>query len=151
MDFPIRLTDQLGPHIKSLRKARGLSQTTLGKRIGVGQARMAEIEAAPGLVNLEQLLKLFRALETDLVLRSEDASAYWERTLGFAKEDHARDRPPTAPPADAAPVTRESLRRAVAMLGLPSSSAEALYLELVRSPSAEHGSVLHRQANEGLW
>ena len=74
MDTLIRVTDQLGPYLKSLRKARGLSQSALGKLIGVGQTRITEIEANPGLVNLEQLMKVFRALDVELVLRGEDIS-----------------------------------------------------------------------------
>jgi HTH-type transcriptional regulator/antitoxin HipB len=70
MELLIRVTDQLGPHLKSLRKARGLSQSDLGKLIGVGQTRVTEIEANPGLVNLEQLMKVFRALGAELILRS---------------------------------------------------------------------------------
>lgn len=72
MDTLIRVTDQLGPHLKSLRKARGLSQSALGKLIGVGQTRITEIEANPGLVNLEQLMKVFRALNIELILRGKD-------------------------------------------------------------------------------
>ena len=43
MDFPIQLTGQLREHLRSLRKARGLTQAALGQLLGVGQARIAEI------------------------------------------------------------------------------------------------------------
>lgn len=69
MDFPLLLADQLGPHLKSLRKLRGLSQTQLGQRLGVGQARVAAIEAHPGAVSLDQLLRILQVLQTEVVLR----------------------------------------------------------------------------------
>ena len=33
MDYPIRLSDQLKAHLRSLRKQRGLTQAELGKRL----------------------------------------------------------------------------------------------------------------------
>ena len=71
MSYPIRLTEQLKPHLKALRKARGLTQAQLGELIGVKQARMAEIEAHPGTVSLEQLVKLLSALGATLHLHVE--------------------------------------------------------------------------------
>lgn len=78
MDFPLLLADQLGPHLKSLRKLRGLSQAQLGQRLGVGQARVAAIEANPGAVSLDQLLRILHVLRAEVVLRlpsSESADA----------------------------------------------------------------------------
>jgi len=85
MSYPIRLTEQLKPHLKALRKARGLTQSQLGELIGVKQARMAEIEAHPGTVSLEQLVKLLSALGGTLHLHVEpgpvqgaaSASGHW--------------------------------------------------------------------------
>jgi HTH-type transcriptional regulator / antitoxin HipB len=71
MSYPIRLTEQLKPHMKALRKARGLTQAQLGELIGVKQARMAEIEAHPGTVSLEQLVRLLSALGATLHLHVE--------------------------------------------------------------------------------
>jgi HTH-type transcriptional regulator/antitoxin HipB len=76
MDYPIRLADQLKAHLRSLRKQRGLTQAELGKRLGIGQVRIAEIEARPGLVSVDQLVKLLSALGAGLVVRDlEDRSA----------------------------------------------------------------------------
>ena len=72
MDYPIRLADQLRAHLRSLRKQRGLTQAELGQRLGVGQVRVAEIEARPGLVSVDQLVKLLSALGAGLVLRDLD-------------------------------------------------------------------------------
>ena len=69
MDYPIRLADQLKAHLRSLRKQRGLTQAQLGKRLGIGQVRIAEIEARPGLVSVDQLVKLLSALGAGLVVR----------------------------------------------------------------------------------
>lgn len=69
MDYPIRLADQLKAHLRSLRKQRGLTQAALGQRLGIGQVRIAEIEARPGLVSVDQLVKLLSALGASLVIR----------------------------------------------------------------------------------
>jgi HTH-type transcriptional regulator/antitoxin HipB len=72
MDYPIRLADQLRAHLRSLRKQRGLTQAQLGQRLGIGQVRMAEIEARPGLVSVDQLVKLLSALGAGLVVRDRE-------------------------------------------------------------------------------
>ena len=72
--FPIRFPDQLRQHLRALRKARGLTQAQLGALVGVSQARVAEIEANPGLVNFEQLMKLLSVLGVIVTLH-EEASA----------------------------------------------------------------------------
>jgi HTH-type transcriptional regulator/antitoxin HipB len=69
MDYAIRLTDQLKAHLRGLRKQRGLTQAQLGQRLGLGQARVAEIEARPGLVSVDQLVQILSALGATLVLR----------------------------------------------------------------------------------
>jgi HTH-type transcriptional regulator/antitoxin HipB len=69
MDYPIRFSDQLKQQLRSLRKARGLTQAELGRRLGVTQARVAEIEAMPGAVGFDQLLKMLYALGTELIVR----------------------------------------------------------------------------------
>jgi HTH-type transcriptional regulator / antitoxin HipB len=73
MSYPIRLTEQLKPQLRALRKARGLTQSQLGELIGIKQARMAEIEAHPGTVSLEQLVKLLSVLGASLHLHVEPA------------------------------------------------------------------------------
>ena len=75
MDYPIRLADQLKAHLRSLRKQRGLTQAELGKRLGIGQVRIAEIEARPGLVGVDQLVKLLSALGAGLVVRDHEAGS----------------------------------------------------------------------------
>jgi HTH-type transcriptional regulator/antitoxin HipB len=69
MDYPIQSSAQLSAHLKSLRQARGLSQADLGKLLGVGQVRIANIEKNPGAISVEQLVKILRLLDTSLVLQ----------------------------------------------------------------------------------
>ncbi|VCU71814.1 Antitoxin HipB [Pigmentiphaga humi] len=76
MDFPIAVSGQLRQQLRALRRMRGWTQAELGKMLGVGQARIAEIEANPGSVSVEQLLRLLAVLQTRMVLQThEHASA----------------------------------------------------------------------------
>jgi len=77
MDYPIRFPDQIRQQLRALRKTKGLTQTQLGKLLGVGQVRIAEIEKNPAAVSVAQLFKLFVALDVHFVLRDsrpDDAS-----------------------------------------------------------------------------
>ena len=47
MTTPIRTTGQLGPVLRSLRKARGWSQAELGRRVGLSQERISAIVNRP--------------------------------------------------------------------------------------------------------
>lgn len=66
--FTVQTSAQLSVHIKSLRKARGLTQTALGERIGVKQVRVADIENNPGTVSLDQLLQVLHSLDARMLL-----------------------------------------------------------------------------------
>lgn len=79
MNYPLRIADQLKPHLRALRKSRGLTQAQLGARVGVKQARIAEIEANPGAVSLGQLTQVLAALGATLHLHAFDASAAADR------------------------------------------------------------------------
>jgi len=74
MDYPLRVSEQLREHIKALRRKRGLTQAQLGLKLGVGQARIAEIERTPGAISVDQLTRLLSALGASLVLRDADLS-----------------------------------------------------------------------------
>lgn len=74
MDHPLQLASQLGRHLKSLRKSRGLTQAQLGALLGVGQVRVAAIEKNPASVSFDQLLRLLAALNAQLVLRATPQS-----------------------------------------------------------------------------
>ncbi len=69
MDYPIRFPDQLRQQVRALRKTKGMTQTQLGKLLGIGQVRIAEIERDPSVISVAQLFRLLTALEAHLVLR----------------------------------------------------------------------------------
>lgn len=69
MDYPVAIPDQLAPHLRSLRKARGLSQMQLALQLEVTQSRIAAIESKPSVVSMGQLVDLLRVLGVQLVLR----------------------------------------------------------------------------------
>jgi len=64
----------------------------------VGQARIAEIEANPGVVGLDQLMKLLSALDASLVLRDNMAAAPVPMPKAAS----------SSPPTVAKPVSRRS-------------------------------------------
>ena len=66
---------QLATQLRSLRKARGLTQAQLGAQVGVDQTRMAKIERDPRVVSVGQLLKIFAALKVRVVLDVSDLKA----------------------------------------------------------------------------
>lgn len=74
MSFALRIPDQLKQHLRALRKSRGLTQGQLGALVGVRQARIAEIEANPGAVSLDQLTKVLAALGGTLHLHSTEGA-----------------------------------------------------------------------------
>jgi HTH-type transcriptional regulator / antitoxin HipB len=81
MDYPLKMAEQLRPQLQALRKQRGLTQTQLGKTIGVTQARVVEIEANPGAVSLQQVMQVLHTLGATLVIRAAETS-YSNNLLG---------------------------------------------------------------------
>jgi HTH-type transcriptional regulator/antitoxin HipB len=69
--YPVRFSAQLRQHLKSLRTARKLTQAQLGQLVGVSQARIAEIEASPGLVSFDQLMQILSALSVTITLNDD--------------------------------------------------------------------------------
>ncbi|AST32005.2 helix-turn-helix domain-containing protein [Ralstonia solanacearum] len=70
MDMLLASAPQLSAHLKSLRKARGLTQAQLGALLNLSQNRIADIEKDPGAVGFEQLLRLLHALGAHLLVRT---------------------------------------------------------------------------------
>ena len=68
---------QLADHLRSFRKARGLTQAALGQLTGLDQTRIAKIERAPQRVSVGQLLKLLAVLRVRVLLElaGEDSQA----------------------------------------------------------------------------
>jgi HTH-type transcriptional regulator/antitoxin HipB len=73
MGYTLQVPSQLSSHLRALRKAKGLSQAELGKRLGLSQARMARIEGDPLSISVEQLLQVFAALGVQLILQPQPA------------------------------------------------------------------------------
>ena len=61
----------LGGEIKDLRKKQNLTQTELGKRIGVKKAQISRIENNTSNVTLVTISKVFKALGNNLSLKIE--------------------------------------------------------------------------------
>jgi HTH-type transcriptional regulator / antitoxin HipB len=59
---------QLADHLRSFRKARGLTQAALGELTGLEQSRIAKIEREPQRVSVGQLLKLLAVLRVRVLL-----------------------------------------------------------------------------------
>jgi HTH-type transcriptional regulator/antitoxin HipB len=105
--FPVRFPNQLRQHLRALRKRHGLTQAQLGALIGVSQARIAEIEANPGLVNFEQLMKLLSVLGVSLTLQegtvvpaaSSAPAAKTSRPKTGKSQPEPASRQPEVPPA----------------------------------------------------
>lgn len=60
---------QLSNHLRSFRKARGLTQAALGELAGLDQSRIAKIERNPTLVSVGQLMQLLSALRVRVLLQ----------------------------------------------------------------------------------
>jgi len=60
---------QLSNHLRSFRKARGLTQAALGELTGLDQTRIAKIERDPKRVSVGQLLQLLAALHVRVLLQ----------------------------------------------------------------------------------
>lgn len=112
--FPVRFPDQLRQHLRALRKRHGLTQAQLGALIGVSQARIAEIEANPGLVNFEQLMKLMSVLGVSLTLQEEATVPVATRVPAAKTAKPKAAKPRTKPPARTPEVEPASRRPLVA-------------------------------------
>lgn len=60
---------QLSLHLKSLRKARNVTQAEMARRLGITQERYSQIERKPELISVERLLEIFAILSVDLLLK----------------------------------------------------------------------------------
>lgn len=74
MDYPIHFAGQLKQHLRSLRKARGMTQARLAQALGATQSRVAQIEADPTAVSFDQLFQVLSSLGVDVVLRDRSPS-----------------------------------------------------------------------------
>ena len=68
MNYATNTPAQLRAVLRGLRHARGLSQTEVGRLLGVSQKRIARIEAAPNRTSYEQIAKLIALLGGRIVV-----------------------------------------------------------------------------------
>lgn len=97
MDYPVALSTQLKQHLRSLRKARGLTQAALAQLLGVGQSRVADIEANPGAVSVEQLLQVLTVLNAQVVIRDNRPTSVTVALVGVETGAHAGSAPAQKP------------------------------------------------------
>ena len=64
----------------------GWSQADLGKKLGLGQARVAQIEGDPGSINVDRLLQILHLLESKLVIELAVQAEQGTKPLGGAFE-----------------------------------------------------------------
>jgi HTH-type transcriptional regulator/antitoxin HipB len=86
-DFPIHTAEQLIPLFASFRKHRGISQTELAKRIGVGQQTVSQLERNPDKATLERLLRALAELDVELILRLKPTSGSTNFSSPGERED----------------------------------------------------------------
>jgi HTH-type transcriptional regulator / antitoxin HipB len=67
--LPLQTPAQLASHLRSFRKARGLTQAQLGRLAGLDQTRIAKIERDPSRVSMGQLLQLLAVLQVRVLLQ----------------------------------------------------------------------------------
>lgn len=70
----IRTPAQVGQLLQGQRKRLGLSQTELGRQVGLSQKRQSALELAPDRITLEQLLRMLAALDLELSIQDKTAS-----------------------------------------------------------------------------
>lgn len=139
MGFPLRIPDQLKQHLRALRKSRGLTQGQLGALVGVRQARIAEIEANPGAVSLDQLTKVLAALGGTLHLHSAEGAGPESQVMP--------DAGPRAPQSAPTSVAKRAPKRAASqVVGAPTSPRSPTR---ATKPAPVAGIVI--RAKKGTW
>lgn len=71
MDFVIQMATQIGIHLRSRRKALGLTQAMVASQIGLTQKRLSVLELHPDRLSVKQLLGLASILKLEVVLREK--------------------------------------------------------------------------------
>jgi HTH-type transcriptional regulator / antitoxin HipB len=76
-EFELKV-DILGEMIKSVRKERHLTQEQLGELVGVNKSQISKLERNTKNVTIETLLKVFRALKTNIKFTIENMDEHYE-------------------------------------------------------------------------
>ena len=62
---------QVGGIIRARRKARGISQDELARKVGLSQSRLSILEADPSAMTLERLIVLAKLLDLEIVIQDK--------------------------------------------------------------------------------
>ncbi len=73
MDFSITAVEQLGPTLRGLRKARGLSQQEVADRSGLTQKTVSQLETRPNACSVATLMKYLSIVQASVALRETAA------------------------------------------------------------------------------
>mgnify|MGYP004565023271 CR=1 FL=1 len=73
--YPLKLLNHLRPLLIGFRKANGLTQKDVSKRLGVTQQTYARLESNPARASFERLYKVFNALGVEINLSSGTTSS----------------------------------------------------------------------------
>ncbi|WP_337223147.1 helix-turn-helix transcriptional regulator [Delftia tsuruhatensis] len=92
MEFVLLFREHLALHLRSLRRASGLTQVQLGGALGLSQSRIAVIEADPTSISVRQLLEVLDAVQCDVVLRPRQAGRVRNDDLKPGKARRSRGR-----------------------------------------------------------
>jgi HTH-type transcriptional regulator/antitoxin HipB len=72
MKYLISTPSQLTHALRSVRKARGLSQGDTGKLVGLLPKTISALENHPGSASLDSFLKLLSALDLELIIAPKE-------------------------------------------------------------------------------
>ncbi len=142
MSFALRIPDQLKQHLRALRKSRGLTQGQLGALVGVRQARIAEIEANPGAVSLDQLTKVLAALGGTLHLHSAEGAGTEIQVV----PDAGPKAPQSAPASVAKRASKSSTKAVDQVVGAPTGRRSPTR---TTKPASVAGFVI--RPKKGTW
>ena len=76
-EFDLKV-DVLGEMIKTVRKERHLTQEQLGELVGVQKSQISKLETNTQNVTIETILKVFRALKTNIKFSLENMDDQFE-------------------------------------------------------------------------
>ena len=68
MNYPVDTPPQLASVLRSLRRARKLTQAEVGKKMGVSLKRISGIELNPGVTTFDQIARMVSVLGGRLVV-----------------------------------------------------------------------------------
>jgi HTH-type transcriptional regulator / antitoxin HipB len=72
MNYPVDTAPQLASVLRSLRRARKLTQADVGKKMGVSLKRISGIELNPGVTMFDQIARMVSVLGGRLVVVVEN-------------------------------------------------------------------------------